>query len=227
MAGDILKAAAGDPIAQVKIGAKVGFLGCGVVLMISTLLFVTAFDKAAPEKDAPGENTIPGSYSSKGGDLANANALTLEQLRNFLNSYPNAYKLRPYAEQIYNAAQKFHINPLFALAIANKDSSMGTAGAGKTCRNPGNISHRSDNYRDSGIRGLGRCSDVYGGSERWEAFSTYGDGMQAKMWLLRVNYIDKGYDTIKEIIYRYAPPVENDSAQYVKDVIDFMNKYSQ
>lgn len=157
--------------------------------------------------------------------LTNPDALTEKQIADLLtNKIKYGYNLKGYAKQIHDAAHKFNINPLFALAIANKDSSLGTAGAGERCRNPGNMEHRKDNFSSSGITGIGDCS-VYGGSSRWQAFKTYGDGMQAKMWLLRYRYIDRGLTTLPKIINTYCPPSECNVSQYVKDVESFMNKY--
>lgn len=164
--------------------------------------------------------------SGDAGELTNPNALTEKQIQDLLtNKISTGYNLKGFAKQIHDAGHKFNINPLFALAIANKDSSLGTAGAGKTCRNPGNMEHRSDNFKLSGITGIGDCQSAYGGSSRWQAFRTYGDGMQAKMWLLRKNYIDKNLTTLPQIIGRYCPASECNVSQYVEDVENFMKKY--
>ena len=171
-------------------------------------------------------STAPsGNYGTTGGDLANADALTEEQIIKLLKNFGDKGKnLLPYAKQIHDSGHAFNINPLFALAIANKDSSLGTAGAGRTCRNPGNLEYRDHKFAESGTPSIGNCS-TYGGSSRWAAFKTYGDGMNAKMWLLRKNYLDKGLLTLHDIINKYCPPSECDVDQYVKDVESFMNKY--
>lgn len=166
-------------------------------------------------------------YGSAGGNLAKGDAVTLSQLQKILKDVPQGYNLLPYAAQILDASKDFNINPLLTLAIALHDSGMGTAGAGKTCRNPGNMGKRSDNYVKSGITGLGNCETVYGGSSRWEAFRTYGDGMQGLTWLLRANYLDKGLTTLPEIIHKYAPSSDgNNETAYVQAIKDFMNKYA-
>ena len=194
-----------------------------------TILFVFAMVGVATALTLSGGGGTGSSsdIGTGGGDLANGNRLSADQICQLLTTElaDTGYNLAPYCQQIHDAAVRFNINPLFLLAIANKDSSLGTAGAGKTCRNPGNMEARSDNFSESGISGLGDCAAAYGGNSRWEAFRTYGDGMQAKAWLLRVYYIDKGYDTIEKIINRYAPPSENDTALYIKQVYEFMDKY--
>ncbi|RJO62258.1 hypothetical protein C4544_00170 [candidate division WS5 bacterium] len=163
----------------------------------------------------------PTAGGTGGGDLANADALTIEGIQCVLSQHPNGYNLLPYAEQIHMASHSFNINPLLLLGIANKDSSMGTAGAGADYMNPGNISYRDDLYVESGIQA--HAGEL--GDGRWAVFDSYGDGIQAKAWLLRFEYLDAGYDTLEAIVYRYAPPSENDSAQYVQDVLDFMAEW--
>lgn len=172
--------------------------------------------------------TVSGNYGSGGGNLADKDALTADQIKDLLtNKISYGYNLKGYSQQIYDSAQKFNINPLFSLAIANKDSSLGTEGAGKTCRNPGNMQHRSDNFSKSGVTGIGNCREAYSGNPRWQAFKTYGDGMQAKIWLLRAHYMDKGLTTLPEIINKYCPPSECNVDKYVRDVESFMNKYGK
>lgn len=203
-------------------------LGCcafellaGLFVFFLAVAIIIGGDSVADTND---DSTLPnGVYSDAGGDLANADAMTKEQIECFLQNHPSGYNLLPYAGQIYEACQKFNINPLLSLAMANKDSSLGTAGAGEQCMNPGNIQNRSDNYSPSGITASGNCEDIYGGAARWAAFKNYGDGMQAKIWLLRTEYLDKGYDTVEKIVTRYAPPNENDTTLYIKQVNDFIN----
>lgn len=187
-----------------------------VVFTILVLVFVYLFSGTSPAAEDTGE------YGSSGGDLANSDALTAEQIKDLLtNKIDYGYNLSPYADQIKEASDKFKINPLFSLAIANKDSSLGTAGAGRQCRNPGNIEYRSDLYAKSGITALPeKCNN------RWAHFETYGDGMQAKIWLLRALYLDEGYDSIEKIIARYCPASDGcDVPGYVADVKNFMEKY--
>jgi len=151
-----------------------------------------------------------------GGDLANADALTVKGIECVLDATGHGYNLKPYAQQLYDAAHQYNINPLYSLAQFNKDSSMGTAGAGEANMNPGNIGCDSG-YAQAGI--TAGCAD-------FATFSTYGDGMTAHNWLIRTEYIDVGYDTIEKIINRYAPPSENDTEKYIQDVKDFMEQYS-
>lgn len=235
---------AADPMATARlageapkiVGKGIRVWGTCCSLEIAAAVFVGLFiialfnPSSAPAGTISSDtnNGITSSGGTGGGDLANADALTLPQIESLLNSEGTRGKrMLPYAQQIYNAAHTFHINPLLAIAMSIHDSSLASAGAGKTCRNPGNISHIANDYINSGIKGLGNCSDVYGGSSRWGAFSTIGDGMQAQIWLLRTNYLDKGYDTLAEIIHRYAPSSDgNNEGAYVSAVQNYMSKHA-
>lgn len=209
---------------------KIILAGCLAAITILSLPFLIAMMAMGLGESgfSGGSNgSIPnGTFGNTGGELANGSRLTVDQIKDLLtNKISYGYNLAPYVQQIYDSSVKFNINPLFALGVANKDSSLGTAGAGKTCRNPGNMENRSDKFAQSGVTALGNCSDVYGGNSRWSAFSTYGDGMQAKAWLLRANYLDDGLTDLFSIINTYCPPSECDVPQYVSDVEHFMKKY--
>lgn len=213
---------------------KILVYGCIVILLAIVIIFTlvggafaVGFMALNPLGGGAGTGGGGGTIGTGGGDLANADALTPEQIQDILtNKISYGYNLKDHSQQIYDSGKKFNINPLFLLAIANKDSSLGTAGAGETCRNPGNLEYRDHKFADSGISAIGNCDDAYGGSSRWAAFKTYGDGIQAKSWLLRVNYLDKGLTTLPEIIGKYCPASECDVNGYVKDVENFMEKYN-
>jgi hypothetical protein len=203
-------------------GLIIGCLAQIAILVFCILFFINLFNPQAAADTTPVGGT-------SGGDLANADALTLEQIQQILkNAGRQGKNLLPYAQQIHDSAHKFNINPLLALAFFQHDSGYGSAGAGKTCRNPGNISERTDKYKKSGAEGLGRCDRIYGGSHRWQAFSTYGDGAQAQMWLLRTKYLDDGLDSIEELVARYAPDGDgsNNEAVYVATIKKYMKDHA-
>ena len=203
--------------------------GCFVVIVIVVFCTALSVSFLGGNGESTSEaGTINSVGGTNGGDLANADALTVAQIKTILKNQKNGRgkRLLPYAQQIYDAAHAFHINPLLALAIAEHDSAYATQGAGRTCNNPGNISYRSDKYKDSGITGIGRC-DILGGPERWEGFSNVGDGIQAEIWLLRTNYLDKGCDTLEKIIAKYAPSSDNNNeARYVESIRDYMTLHA-
>lgn len=56
--------------------------------------------------------------------------------------------------------------------------------------------------------------------DAWKSFSTPAHGYRAIFVLLRTYYNTHGKKTLREMIYRYAPPSENASENYVKFVAD-------
>lgn len=75
--------------------------------------------------------------------------------------------------------------------------------------NPGNIER-------SGVTWKGMASDQSSDS-RFIVFSAPEYGIRAMARVLR-NYMAQGYDTVQEVINRWAPPIENDTGAYVRSV---------
>lgn len=75
--------------------------------------------------------------------------------------------------------------------------------------NPGNIER-------SGVSWKGMAADQSSDS-RFVVFSSPEYGIRAMARVLK-NYMAQGYDTVQEIINRWAPPIENDTGAYVRAV---------
>jgi hypothetical protein len=58
----------------------------------------------------------------------------------------------------------------------------------------------------------------YNGQPGFQKFSSVGEGVRAMVSQLRLYQNRDHLDTIKDIISKYAPPTENDTAQYIKNV---------
>lgn len=54
----------------------------------------------------------------------------------------------------------------------------------------------------------------------FEQFTNIWYGLRAGFLLLRNGYLNKGYNTPVEILYRYAPPQENSTEKYIDFVCD-------
>ena len=74
--------------------------------------------------------------------------------------------------------------------------------------NPGNI------MQHAGTPFLGEVRSPH---RRLAAFKTIEHGIRAMVKIIRT-YQLKGYTTYRDIIYRYAPPVENNTRQYLNYV---------
>ena len=78
---------------------------------------------------------------------------------------------------------------------------------GLRLNNPGNITKTTGLWQ----------GEVVSSHKRFKQFINLAYGYRAIFIVLR-SYIDKGYDTIEKIITRYAPPSENDTLSYIKNV---------
>lgn len=83
--------------------------------------------------------------------------------------------------------------------------------------NPGNIDRNNAN-KWQGRMPRERMNAEQRAETRFEVFTTPAYGIRA-MCILLVNYFDRhGCDTVRKIINRWAPPVENDTGAYVRAV---------
>ena len=78
--------------------------------------------------------------------------------------------------------------------------------------NPGNIRY---NPKNKGV--IGRSPGGF------SIFQTWYHGLYAMKSLLTRSYLGKGFNTIEKIIYRYAPPVENDTEKYIRNLVSWTN----
>jgi hypothetical protein len=85
-----------------------------------------------------------------------------------------------------------------------------------------------------GIRQNNPCNIVHNPSSPWKneilppvgrfaSFTTPVYGLRAAMLLIRNYFTVHGLNTVEQIIDRWAPPVENDTGSYVRDIADRMN----
>ncbi|MGH8037022.1 MAG: hypothetical protein ACREPD_04700 [Stenotrophomonas sp.] len=83
--------------------------------------------------------------------------------------------------------------------------------------NPGNIDRSSAN-KWQGRMARDKMTAAQRAESRFEVFSTPAWGIRA-MCILLINYQDRhGCNTVKQIIARWAPPVENDTGAYANQV---------
>ena len=66
---------------------------------------------------------------------------------------------------------------------------------------------------------LGKVSNAKNTDRVFEQFRELDYGLRAGMQLLR-GYIARGFDTPSKIIYRFAPPSENHTSDYLNYVLD-------
>ena len=115
---------------------------------------------------------------------------------------------------IANLAKKYNIPAELALAMFRKEASFATNGSlAQRNNNPGNI-------RYVGQQGATRGAS---GFAKWDSMDK---GIEAYFGLL-----DRGYRTFIDnkdwagMVNKYAPPSENDSALYTRQITQWMNEY--
>jgi hypothetical protein len=104
---------------------------------------------------------------------------------------------------LYRLGIQYEIDPIFALAIFQHESSFGLYGIARVTHGLGNI----------------RCSQGYQCIDGFRAYRTWVAGYNDWYSLIRNLYIDTwGLTTIPAILQRYAPPTENDTGGYIAAV---------
>ena len=73
--------------------------------------------------------------------------------------------------------------------------------------NPLNIRHSADNFQ----------GEIQGNDKSFKTFSSMLYGYRAGFVILGT-YLSRGLNTIEKIISKWAPPVENNTERYIKDV---------
>lgn len=122
------------------------------------------------------------------------------------------------ATLIYDQAVAANINVAFALAVWVKESQYGTAGAARDTRNVGNLICAAANH-----------PPATGCSGRWAVYPSYE--MMARDWFRYINAVYVAQrpprTTVRAVIYKYAPPSENNTEQYIEQTLDRMRTPAQ
>lgn len=129
---------------------------------------------------------------------------------NAINKILQGTGLEGQGSTIAQLAKQYNVPVELALAMFRKESSYGTYGSSVGNRNPGNL----------------RGSPLESGERSgFAVFKDIQTGIEAYFKLLSENYrqfIDKG--DIAGLINKYAPPSENDTALYIKQIIEWMTQ---
>ena len=93
-------------------------------------------------------------------------------------------------------------------AIAREEGWLVAGSRAKRNSNPGNLEYGK----------FARAHGSLRGDPKFAVFANPTDGFHALEVLLLTSY---GQFTLRDAIYRYAPPSENDSDQYLKNICDW------
>lgn len=115
------------------------------------------------------------------------------------------------AEQCYDIVTGYGLDPAVALAFFRHESTYGRHGVAARSKNWGNL------------RRGGRAREHIGG---FAYYDTWCDSLLDWCELIRYRYVEElGLDTVAKVLYRYAPPVENDTAHYVARVEGYIHDW--
>lgn len=160
-----------------------------------------------------------GSVAGEGGCLSpltpsiNNKAALGDAINAYIQSLVPRSPLVGAGDNFVNAGVEHGINPMWVVVIAQKESSFGTAGIATKGTN--NSFGRTATDAQPGVVIKGR---------RWYKYSSFQDSPFEQSAYLKRRYIDQGLTTMREIVYTYAPPSENNTEQYIKDIERSMGK---
>ncbi len=118
---------------------------------------------------------------------------------------------------IMNGAVRSGVNPFLVVAIALKESSFGTAGIATEGTNNAFGRTAPGNQPNVVINGRGWY--------KWASWKASVDGPDDESEFLKEVYIEGfGLTNVKDVIFRYAPPSENNSTLYAQQIDNWMNE---
>jgi N-acetylmuramoyl-L-alanine amidase len=157
--------------------------------------------------------------------LAYPNVKDEAKLEKGINDY--IQKLKPNsplagkANVFIEAGKKWGINPMFMVNIGRMETQFATDGGSgikKGTFNPFGIGCRKG--PTDGGAGEGNCIG------RFQVFNSFESSLFGLGQVLREVYLDKGLRTAETVFPKYAPPFENDTDEYVKQVNGWMQEVS-
>lgn len=143
----------------------------------------------------PGESSALDTKTGEGSgtcmDIENGKALSASEIDTLIGKVDEMRLVKGKGKEIYEGAVKYSINPLYSLAVARKESNIGTA------YGPG-----SKWYARKNMMGLGSAS-----------YSDWYKGLIDQMRLIREEYLTKGgssYSQVMKFKNKGRAPTSND-----------------
>jgi len=114
------------------------------------------------------------------------------------------------SQSLYNASQRYQIDDRYALAVFSVESTYGRYGVAVTTHGLGNI----------------RCSAGYSCYQGYRSYGSWQAGYNDFFGLIRNQYVNAWkLASVEQIVPKYAPASENNSAQYIASVKRLMASY--
>jgi hypothetical protein len=150
-----------------------------------------------------GFSTLGGSFSVVGPPTVSAALIDQVLAANHSPAQGNGKAFFAYGVQ-------YGIDPVFALAFFQHESTFGTAGVATHTLGIGNVECTASTPANLRYENGHACFQMY---------ASWTDSIQAWYKLIRTGYVDKGNTTIEQIIPIYAPPSDgNNDAQYISAI---------
>lgn len=138
-----------------------------------------------------------------------------EQIGNAINTWiaqksPNS-PLKGKGTVFAKSGRSSGVNPALIAAIALKESSLG-------------IHIPDTTYNPFGRTASGSQPFVEVNGRKWYKFNSWDEAILDEGPYIKRVYIDAGLTTVGGFLNKYAPPSENDTSTYIKQVTDWMNE---
>jgi|GEM_PF-1992190 len=136
------------------------------------------------------------------GLIARSPTVTIPEIERVLGRVNSP--ILPYAGDVYAYGLQYGIDPVFALAFWMKESREASDGSvAAVDHNPG--------YTE-GLASDQRCG-------RWACWPTWPEGIAGWFHYMRVFFVNRGLDTVEQILPIYAPSSENNTSGYIVFVL--------
>lgn len=136
------------------------------------------------------------------------------------DSIPSGSPLKGLGQFFVAGGKKAGINPALIFSIAKKESSFGTAGIATNGTQNAFGRTATDSQPHVTIEG-----------RNWYKWATWSDslyttrsGYEDESAYIKRRYVDQGLTTIKDIMYTYAPPAENDTDGYISQLYSWIDE---
>lgn len=160
-----------------------------------------------------------GCYSLDASPVDNPNELA-EAINEYVaGKAPANSPLRGLGEEFVTGSQRADINPFFLVAIAQKESSFGTAGV--ATNGSRNSFGRTATEDQPHVETYQESTDKWRLWYKYDSFAASLDGEGEEdqpTYMRRVFVEDKGLSTVEDVMNVYAPSSENDTDMYVEQM---------
>lgn len=182
-------------------------IGTIIIAIAFLLTGIPSFLAPTPAEGAEGGHSI--AYNEELDNIDAADCIN----KYIAKYYPSSpYKGKGADFVAAGKSQQYYIHPGLVVAIGIHESGLCTNDAALGC-------HCYNAWGRTAAPGQPTCE---GG--RWYAYNDISQSIEGQTQFVRENYFDKGYTTVEKMIYRYAPPSENDTEGYIEFIINEVPK---